>query len=329
MPKAFQEFLDVDALNQQMLSVRRALYLDQGIPFPGIHLRFNESLTSDQYIIHIQETPITVGYIKRGHILINGQDDQLKLFNIPFEKGDDFLPNYSSVWVPIENKEKIEKLELSYFKSDDIITYHLSFVLRKYAPEFIGIQQTRFLLEKMEDKFSELTKEAQRILPLQRIAEILKRLVSEEVSIRNLQAILEAIIEWGQKEKDNVILTEYVRTNLKRYLSYKHSNGSNVLPAYLLDSDVEEQVRASIRQTSAGSYLAMDPQVAKKIVDNVVKNVGNIQELNNKPVIVTAMDIRRYIRKMIESELYDLSVLSYQELTQEISVQPLGRISLT
>ncbi|MRU32277.1 EscV/YscV/HrcV family type III secretion system export apparatus protein, partial [Xylella fastidiosa subsp. multiplex] len=82
----------------------------------------------------------------------------------------------------------------------------------------------RFLLTAMEDRFPDLVKEALRVMPVQKIAEILQRLVSEDISVRNLRAVLEALIEWGQKEKDSVLLTEYVRVSLKRHISYKYSS---------------------------------------------------------------------------------------------------------
>ena len=63
-------------------------------------------------------------------------------------------------------------------------------------------------------------------------------------------------------------------------------------------------------------------------MEQVRASVGNISKIENKPVLITAMDIRRYVRKMLEVELYELAVLSYQELTQEITVQPLSRINI-
>ena len=180
----------------------------------------------------------------------------------------------------------------------------------------------------MEARFPDLVKESTRVLPIQKIAEILQRLVSEDISVRNLRAILESLIEWGQKEKDSVLLTEYVRATLKRHISHKYSSGQNVLPAYLLAPSIEDQVRGAIRQTSAGSYLSLDPAVSKKLVENIKKAVGDIGASGQRPVLLTSMDIRRYLRKMIEQDLYDLPVLSYQELTQEINIQPLARIDL-
>jgi type III secretion protein V len=180
----------------------------------------------------------------------------------------------------------------------------------------------------MESRFPDLVKEAQRVLPVQKIAEILQRLVSEDVSVRNLRAVLESLIDWGQKEKDSVLLTEYVRGAHKRWISHKYSSGQNLLPAYLLAPNVEETVRGAVRQTSAGSYLALDPAVGKRLVDNLKKAVGDLTARAQRPVLLTSMDIRRYLRKLIEQDLYDLPVLSYQELTQDVNIQPLARVEL-
>jgi type III secretion protein V len=153
-------------------------------------------------------------------------------------------------------------------------------------------------------------------------------LVSEDISIRNLRSILEALVEWGQKEKDSVLLTEYVRGALKRHISHKYSGGQNMLPAYLLAPRVEEAVRGAIRQTSAGSYLALDPNMSKQLVDNIRRTVGQLPSIGTRPVLLASMDIRRYMRKLIEQDLHELQVVSYQELTPDVNIQPLARIDL-
>jgi type III secretion protein V len=156
----------------------------------------------------------------------------------------------------------------------------------------------------------------------------MQRLVSEDISIRNLRAILEALVEWGQKEKDSVLLTEYVRGALKRHISFKYSAGQNMLPAYLLAPKVEELVRAAVRQTSAGSYLALEPAASKRLVEAVKKAVGKLPTTGQRPVLLASMDVRRYLRRLVEQELPDLQVLSYQELTPDVNIQPLARIDL-
>jgi len=325
---SLQSHLEAISLNDELVRVRRALYLDLGVPFPGIHLRFNDSLDNQQYVIHLQEVPVARGRIVKERLLVTEGSEQLELLNIDYERDDNFLPAIDTIWVNESKLDTLDKSRIGFLTPDRILTYHLSHVLKEYAEDFVGIQEARYLLEEMEASYGELVKEAQRMVPLQKMTEILQRLVSEDISIRNLRTILEAMVEWGQKEKDVVQLTEYIRTSLKRYICYKYSNGQNVLPAYLLDQQLEETIRNGVRQTSAGSYLALDPSVTQEFLSQVKHTVGELSKMNSKPVMVVSMDIRRYVRKLIEADYYDMPVLSFQELTQQINIQPLGRVGV-
>jgi type III secretion protein V len=320
--------LQADALNEELVKIRRALYFDLGVPFPGIQLRFNERLPAGTYSIVLSEVPVALGRIRLDSLLAREPEQTLRPLGIPVEIDEDFLPGVRTVWVPASMGDLLTRAGLTHMNPSQIVTYHLASVLRKYCADFIGVQETRFLLSAMEARFPDLVKEVMRVMPTQKIGEILQRLVSEDISIRNLRAILEALVEWGQKEKDSVLLTEYVRGALKRQISYKYSAGQNMLPAYLLAPQLEETVRAAIRQTAAGSYLALDPAVARKLVESIKKAAGKGAAGAVRPVLLASMDIRRYLRKLIEGELYELQVLSYQELTPEVNIQPLSRVEL-
>lgn len=323
-----QSVIRPDLLSEELAQVRRALYYDLGVPFPGINLRLNDQVKGGAYSILIQEVPCGEGELHAQYVLAREAPETLDLVGIPYVQEKPFLPRIDTLWVETTHREAMRSASIPFMEPVQILSYHIAHVLRRYADEFIGIQEIRFLLSRMEDRFPELVKEAQRIVPLQKIAEIFQRLVSEGVSVRNMRTILTALIDWGQKEKDTVLLTEYVRGALKRQICYRYSSGLNILPAYVLTPELEDTVRNAIRQTSAGSYLALDPRVTKKIVDEVRKVMGDISRQSRKPVLLTAMDIRRYMRKIVEAECQDLPVLSYQELTTEIAVQPLAKVSL-
>lgn len=138
-------------------------------------------------------------------------------------------------------------------------------------------------MDRMEERAPELVKEASRLLPVQKLGEILQRLVQERVSIRNLRAIFEAVVEWAPKEKDTVQLTEYVRAALRRQISFKYTGGLNVLAVVLVDPDTEEEIRKSIRQTSAGAFLALSPEAAKDAVEALKKTLGDYKKESSFP----------------------------------------------
>ncbi|WP_347555951.1 type III secretion system export apparatus subunit SctV [Robbsia sp. KACC 23696] len=317
-----------NVLNSELIKIRRALYADLGVPFPGISLRFTNTLADERYSVLLSEVPVASGRLRPNHLLARDTQRNLEALQVPFETDATFLPNIPTLWVDAELRQTLTNVGIGTMDASQILTYHLAFVLKKYAADFIGIQETRFLIESMEGRFPDLVKETMRVMPIQKIAEILQRLVSEDISVRNLRGILEALIEWGQKEKDTVLLTEYVRISQKREISYKFASSHNVLPAYLLSPAIEDTVRSAIRQTSGGSYLALDPSVSKSLIAAIKHVVGDLRSGAHAPVMLTSMDIRRYMRKLIETDFYELPVLSYQELTSEINVQPLDRIAL-
>ncbi len=320
--------LDSDQLNEELIKIRRSLYFELGVPFPGIHLRFNDQIEHQSYVIILSEVPVAQGHLRPGWLIIRESEQTIKALSIDVERDKDFLPGIHSLWSESSKKELLDRAGITSLDTTQILGYHIAAVLRRYSSEFIGIQETRFLLSAMEQRFPDLVKEVTRVMPMQKLAEILQRLVSEDIPIRNLRTILEALVDWGQKEKDTVLLTEYVRGSLKRHISYKHSSGLNMLPAYLLAPNVEDTVRAAIRQTSSGSYMALDPATSKRLLESIKNTVGDLPSTGNKPVLLASMDIRRFMRKLIEQDLYELQVLSYQELTPEVNIQPLARIDL-
>jgi type III secretion protein V len=328
VPETLEQHIKPQVLNEELIKVRRALYHDLGVPFPGIHLRYNAGMKDESYRILLQEIPVAMGQLRTGHVMIRESQENLQVLGVEFTTDKQFLPDVPTIWAAESFVPRLVQAGVHYLEAPKIVTHHLAFVLKKYAGDFLGLQETKFLLDNMEARYSEVVKEVQRVLPVPKIAEILQRLVQEEISIRNLRTILQALIEWGQKEKDPVLLVEYVRSSLKRYISYKYSGGQNMLAVYLLEPDVEETVRKAIRQTSGGSFLALDPNTTKRFVSAVKQSVGDASQSVQKPVLLSSMDVRRYIKKLIDIELPTLPVLSYQELTEEITIQPLAKVSI-
>lgn len=328
MAATAREFVSEDLLNEELIRIRKALYQDLGVPFPGIHLRFDENMADKTYVVKIREIPVAQGRFEPGKLLATESVENLDLLNIPYETDTRFLPDLPTLWVDDAQKEKLVETGVHFMETYRILTYHLSYVLKKYSDEFIGLQESRFLLDSMEGQYPELVREVLRILPIQKITEVFQRLVQEGISIRDLRTILQYLIEWGQKEKDVILLSEYVRTALKRYISHKYSHGQNILAAILMETEVEETIRKAVRQTSAGSFLALDPATAKRFVEKIKAEAGDMGKQPKTPVLLASMDIRRYVKKLIEAELADLPVLSFQELTQEVTVQPIGKILL-
>ncbi|HEY4183972.1 MAG TPA: flagellar biosynthesis protein FlhA [Polyangia bacterium] len=204
---------------------------------------------------------------------------------------------------------------------------HVMTLLRRYGHEFVGIEETQLLLDRLAETHPALVREVvPKVISPTLLADVLRRLVEEGVSLRNLKDVLGALAEWAPQQKDPVTLTEHVRAALRRAITYQHANGDGVLPVFLLDPMIEDVVREAIHKTATGSYLALEPQLSRDIVDAVGRAMTSVPAQGAPAVILTNADIRRYVRRLVETEHPLLAVLAYPELAPEARVQTLGHI---
>lgn len=309
--------------------MRDGLFVELGVRFPGVRARGNPGLPPGAYQIQINEVPVVTGQATLSHILVNDTVDRLKLMNIQGFEAVNPATRQPAAWVPEQHKEMLESAGLTTWDVPGYMILHLAAVLRRHAREFVGVQETQAMLDQLEKAFPAVVKEVvPKVVSVLKLTDILQRLVEEEISIRDLRGILQALAEYGQVEADNVMLTEHVRSSLKRYVSHKYARGTNTLVVYLLDPQIEEAIRSSIKRTSAGTHLALEPDIAQEIVQAVKNECGHLPPTAQRPVILTAMDIRRYVRKLLEYEFNPpFSVVSYQELSPDLNIQPVARIS--
>jgi type III secretion protein V len=309
--------------------MRDGLFVELGVRFPGVRARGNPSLPPGSYTIQINEVPVVTGQATLGHILVNDTVERLKLMNVQGFEAVNPATRQPAAWVAEQNKEMLEAAGLTTWDVPGYMILHMAAVLRRHAREFVGVQEVQSMLDQLEKAFPAVVKEVvPKIVNVLKLTDIVGRMVEEEISTRDLRAILQALAEYAQVESDNVMLTEHVRSALKRYVSHKYARGTNTLVVYLLDPQIEDAIRTAIKRTSAGVHLALEPDIAQEIVQAVKQECGHLPPTAQRPVILTAMDIRRFVRKLLEYEFNPpFSVVSYQELSPDLNIQPVARIS--
>jgi len=205
-------------------------------------------------------------------------------------------------------------------------------LLRARAADFLGLAEVQRMLDALE-QFAPAT--VRNVVPkpvsLTLLVDVLRRLVEERVSIRDLRAILESLASLATTEKDPLTLTELVRAQLRRPITFSLTRGAGHLGVYLLDPVIEETLRRSITRTPNGAFLTLAPAASR----DVIASLKRALEDNPPPdgatgrVVLTQPDIRRFVRKLVDTELPDLTVVSFAELLPEVSLRPLGRAQLT
>ncbi len=202
-------------------------------------------------------------------------------------------------------------------------------LLSARAADFLGMAETQALLDQLEQIApAPIRQLLPKPLSLVALSEILRRLLEERVSIRDLKAILEALGAVAHQERDPLQLTEYVRSQLRRALSHDLAKGSNRLGVLLLEPGLEDIIRGAIAHTPGGSFLTLPPQAAREIVDAVRRAVAASQAGEAATVLLAAPDTRRFVRKLIETELPELRVVSFAELLPELTLEPRGSVQL-
>lgn len=323
-----QPRIAIPQLSDQLGRMRSELYQATGVPLPGVHLRFNPLLAGHAFQVTINEAPFARSRLRENQILANSTAEHLDAYGIAYELDTTLVDNLPTLWCAQADKDKLLARGIEVSEHIDVLCRFVADTVKRNIGQFIGIQEAKFLITSLGEDFPELIKEVQRVLPIQRIAEVLQRLVAEGVSIRNLRSICEALVEWSQKEKDSVLLTEHVRSALRHQIAHLHTDSYSGLSAYLLAPELEEKIRSAVRQSAAGSYLAFEPTESQNLIQQVLDTVGDLRGRQPNPVLLTSMDIRRYVRRLIESDLPHLAVLSYQELPPEVTILPLGRIEM-
>ena len=317
------------ALREAVNRARVSIYYRLGVSLPLVEIRAQPRLEGLAYRVFVGEIPAGEGELKAEALFVPDLPENLEAFSIPFEEGPPLVAGVRSLWAPRSSEQALEAAGVRFLRPVEVLAWHAETVFARHAASFLGIQETRRILERMEAGHGELVKEVQRALPIQTVAELLRRLVQENVSVRDLRQIFGAIVEWGGREKDPIVLVEHIRAALARQISYQYASSNNLLTAFLLDAEVEETVRAAVRQTSGGSYLALKPEVSRRIVEAIAAATEHARGGGTPSVLVTEMDIRRYLRRLIEVELPELPVLSFQEVAPEITLQPLDRITVS
>jgi type III secretion protein V len=311
-------------LEQEIPDLRDELFLDLGVVLPGVRARTSGGLAPDEYAIVLQEIPVATGVARVGKLFARAPAASLASWGVSGEAARDPATGAQGAWVEPEARAVLEGGGIAVLGPGAFVARHLEREVRRRAHDFVGLQEVQTMLEQLERAYPALVRNVvPKPVPLVLLTDVLRRLVEEGVSIRPLREILEALAIHAPGEKDPVALTEAVRGALRRQITHLHAR-AGVLAVYLVDPDIEQLIRDAIQRTATGSYLALAPSAARDILDAVRRATADAQ---GKVVLVTQSDVRRFLRRLIEVELPDLVVLSYQELDPAVTVQPLGRVS--
>ncbi len=332
---ALTEAIDRDGQGGKILAekvpeLRNSLYFELGVLVPPIQIRGRQEEMGDGFAIYLKEVPVYQASIDLGKRLVDEMAENISIFQIPAEETVNPATGKPAALIKEEDVARAEEAGLRVFEPAELLILHLVGFLRNYAHEFLGLQEVQTMLDQLSDSHPSLVEEVvPKVVNLFLITEVLKRLVQERVSIRDLKAILEALGEWGRIESDPVQLTELVRGSLARSLCFKYARSDGKLLVYTVDAEIQQAITESIRHTTTGNYLGLSPDMQADILESIRRALGDRPPSAPPAVVLCEPDARPYLRRLVELEFPDAAVLSMRELTPELVPQPVGMISIT
>jgi flagellar biosynthesis protein FlhA len=312
-------------LLSRIQSIRKQFALNNGFIVPPIHIKDNLQLNPNQYTLALKGVMVAETEIMPGHFM--AMDPGIATESIKGIPTKEPAFGLDALWVTEDKKERAQMAGYTVVDCTTVIATHISEIIKQHAHEMIGRQEVQNLLDNLAKTYPKLVEEiVPTILSLGTIMRVLQNLLREGISIRDLRSILETMADWAPSSQDPEILTEYVRHALSRTISSDLAV-DNTIPLLTLSKPVEDAVLDAVQHKETGSYLAIDPQLAQKILDAIGQAVPLFQG-GQKPVLLAAPQIRPHVRKLTERYYPGLIVISHNEILPTFKVKSLGTVSI-
>jgi type III secretion protein V len=321
------------AFFNKLVNLRNTLYRQLGVVFPAlrvdlVQLAFEEG---NNYRFWLNETPITTGRVRSDRVLVNAPAQRLTDHGIEAEAALNPADHKPAAWIDRSDVQRASALEMNTWNADDVLLLEISAFLRRHAMDFITMQEAQWMISEVRKFYPALVDEiVPKMISLQQLTEVLHRLLGEQVPVKDMRTILQAIGEWNRIDSgDTVALAEHARLALRRRICFGLSGGKPRLLVYQLDPALEDMIRDSIRQGPTGAFLAMDHEQSDLLIGAIRSQVGNVVTRTQNPVLVVDASVRRFVKAALGGAFPELHALSYSELAPEIAVEPIGMISLS
>jgi len=221
----------------------------------------------------------------------------------------------------------LDQLALPYITFEDRIMEKVECLLIKKSSQLFTLNEAQRHMTNLGELYSEQLKELERVLPATKIVDVLQRLLREAVSIKNMRSILNSLIEWGQRERDPIIIAEQVRRGLFEQICHQHTHQKK-LWVYVMSLEVEQLIRESTRSDGNSTFIDMDASSISQIVDLIERQIKPHLSGPFLPGIICSIDSRVFVRQIIEDQLFLIPVLSHQEISSNFQIKILGNIQL-
>ena len=315
-----------DLLNRVKM-IRRQIAMELGLVVPAVRIRDNMQLAPNSYAIKLKGIEIGEGEIYSDRFLamdpgmvshrVEGIDTVEPAFKLP------------AIWIEETTREDAELAGYTVVDAPSVVATHLTELIKGYASEILGRQETLQLVEKLKEQYPAVVDAAVPEMAAARLGlvqKVLQSLLHEGVSIRNLTSILEVVADFVEHAKDINELVEHVRAGLARQITREYTI-DNTLKVLTLVPTLEQQFAEQV-QRSGAIHGALDPEKAQLFFDNLNAQIEKMLVQGHTPVLICSPVIRFHFKNLVERVAPQLVVLSFNEIVMDVEVDNVGSVGV-
>jgi flagellar biosynthesis protein FlhA len=308
--------------------IRRQIAIDLGVIVPPIRIRDNMQLQANDYVVKIRGQAVGRGVTYPEQFL--AMDNGATSGPIPgAEQTIEPAFGLPAYWITESQRSHAELLNYTVVEATSVLATHLTEIIKAHASELLTRQEIKNLVDNLKARVPALVEE---IIPTQvkpgELQKVMQNLLRERVPVRDLETIVETLGDWAGRTKDLDVLTEYVRNSLARTICKQYVDDQDRLWVITLDPALEDFINSHVERTEHGTSNRIPPQAAQQIVQRIAARSGELTQTGRTAVLLCSPQVRSSLRRMIESSLPHVAVLSFNEIVQGIAVEAVALVGM-
>jgi len=314
-------------LLQRISSVRRQCAIEMGIVVQPIRIRDNLQLKTNEYVLKIRGTVVAKSELMANMLLcMDSGTDDIKIQGIKTIEPTFGLP---AMWINRDQREDAEINGLTVVDPTTVLVTHLTETIKLHSYELIGRQEVKMIIDSLKTKYSAVVEELiPDLMTIGEVQKVIQNLLKEKVPIKDMVTIMESLADNSRNTKDIELLTEYVRISLGRTICNPLLDENNCITVATIAPELEDLLASNIQKSMQGSFPAIDPESTGKVLKAIKEIVNSVYFNENQPVILVSPRIRPTFRKLIEMVFPHITVLSLNEIPNDIEIKTEGVVTI-
>lgn len=306
-------------------TIRKQMALEMGIVVPPIRIRDNIQIKPTEYILRVKGAEAGRGELLPDHYLaMNTGAAEEDLIGVPTKEPAFGLP---ALWISPDLRDKAEAMGYTVVDAPSVLATHLSEVIKKNGAELLTRQEVQKLTDMVKETAPAVIEELLASLSLGEIQKVLQNLIREQIPIRDLVTIFEALADFGKMSRSVDFLTERARESLSRLISLKIQGPDGIITAATLSPNWEQKIMAGVDgDLTRGWQLNLDPREVQRMISAISRAMDEMVVKNLPPVLLVHPDVRLIVRRLIEGSITNIFVVSYNEIVRGVQVKTVGMV---